>query len=60
MAAITQPRLVKFICGMISARAELFGLAQERLIELLGPVDIVSVSADIGEHEGFRASDILG
>ncbi len=42
MAAITQPRLVKFICGMISARAELFGLAQERLIELLGPVDIVS------------------
>ncbi len=42
MAAITQPDAVKLICGMISASAELFDLAQARLEETLGPVDVCS------------------
>ena len=42
MAAITQPDSVKLICGMISAKAELFDLAQTRLEETLGPADVCS------------------
>ncbi len=42
MAAITQPDPAKLICGMISARAELFDLAQSLLEEAHGPADVCS------------------
>lgn len=42
MATITQPGAVKLICGMISARAELFNRAQVRLEETLGQADVCS------------------
>ncbi len=42
MAEPFEPRLVKLICGMISARTELFDAALAPLTQAYGPVDIVS------------------
>lgn len=42
MAEASEPRLVKLICGQISARAELFDAALARLEQLYGRADIVS------------------
>ncbi len=42
MAEASQPPTVKLICGMISARRDLFDLAGERLEQAFGPTDLAS------------------
>ncbi len=46
MSEATEPAMVKLICGMISARCELFDSAGERLAAAFGPADIVSEIMD--------------
>jgi hypothetical protein len=46
MAEASEPPLVKLICGMISARKELFGVTIEHLAERFGPVDLTSEIMD--------------
>jgi hypothetical protein len=46
MAEPSKPPRVKLICGMISARRELFAQAQQALAGQFGPVDIASEVVD--------------
>jgi len=46
MAGANEPVPVKLICGMISARQELFDVAAGKLAETFGPADIVSEVMD--------------
>ncbi len=46
VAEVSEPAMVKLICGMISAREELFDLAVERLAQSFGRVDLTSQIMD--------------
>jgi hypothetical protein len=46
MASPSSPPPVKLICGMLSSRRELLAEAQDALVNLFGPVDIVSEIMD--------------
>jgi hypothetical protein len=55
MAQPAEPPVVKLICGMISARVELFDAAAEALAEAFGPIDLTSDVMDFDFTDYYDA-----